>query len=111
MDSGDRLRGGGFYGDLVGEGFELADESAFARFGVVEAAGEVVGAQILVAGGVGEHMPDDHDQGVGGGDGGLASALLAEPAGGAAGMGADGGGGGAPGPGAPRGGRAEVGGG
>ena len=89
IDSGDRLRDGGFYGDLVAEGFEFADESAFSRFGVVEAAGEVVRAQIPVGGGLGEHMPDDHDQGMGGGDGGLVAALLAEPAVESAELGAD----------------------
>src|SRR4051794_22823010 len=75
---GGRLRGGRFYGDLVVESFEFADESASAGVGVVEAAGEVVRAEVAVGGGLGEHVPDDHDQGVGGGDGGLVAALLAE---------------------------------
>src|ERR671925_580376 len=76
----DPLRGGGFEGDLVSEGFELADEPTLAYFGVVDAAGEVVRAQVAVGGGLGEHMPDDHNEGVGGGGGGLLSALLAETA-------------------------------
>ena len=42
IDIGDRLRGGGFDGDLVPECFEFADESAFAGVGVVDAAGEIV---------------------------------------------------------------------
>ena len=80
IDAGDRLRGVGFDGDLVAEGFEFVDESALAGVGVVEAAGEVVRAEVAIGGGLSEHMPDDHDQRVGNGDGGLASALLAEAA-------------------------------
>jgi hypothetical protein len=34
IDIGERLRGGGFDSDLVPEGFELVDESAFACFGL-----------------------------------------------------------------------------
>ena len=40
---GEWLRGGGFEGDLVPEGFELADEVALAGFGV-GGAGEVITA-------------------------------------------------------------------
>jgi len=58
------LRGGGFDGDFVSEGFEFADESSFAYFGAVDTAGEVVRAEVAVGGGLGEDMPDDHDQGV-----------------------------------------------
>lgn len=73
---GDRLRGGRFDGDLVSECFEFADEPAFAGVGVVEAAGEVVGAEVSVGGGLGQHLPDDHNEGVCGGGGGLVAALL-----------------------------------
>jgi hypothetical protein len=48
-----RLRGGGFEGDLVAEGFELVDESAFAGVGMVDTAGEVIGAEFAVCGGFG----------------------------------------------------------
>jgi hypothetical protein len=34
--AGDQLRGVGFDGDLVTEGFEFMDESAFAGFGIVD---------------------------------------------------------------------------
>jgi len=47
------LLGGWSEGHVVAEGFELADQVAFAGFGVV-AAGEVVGAELVVVGGVGE---------------------------------------------------------
>ena len=57
---GDRLRGGGFDGDCVAEGFEFADESSLAGIGAVDAAGEVIRAEVAVGGGLGEHMPDDH---------------------------------------------------
>ena len=80
IDVGERLRGGGFDGDLVSEGFELVDEPAFPCFRAVDAAGEVVRAEVAVGGGLGQHMPDDHDEGVGGGGGGLLSAFLAETA-------------------------------
>jgi len=40
-------------GHVVAEGFELADEVAFACFGVV-AAGEVVAAEVVVVGVVGQ---------------------------------------------------------
>jgi hypothetical protein len=48
ISSGDRLRGGGFKGDFVSEGFEFADEPAFAGVGVIDAAGEVVRAKVAV---------------------------------------------------------------
>src|SRR5205823_635752 len=89
INIGGRLRGGGFDADFVSEGFEFADEAALAGFGVVDAAGEVVRAEITVGGGVGEHMPDDHDQRVGGGDGCLRAALFAESAVEAAELGTD----------------------
>ena len=77
---GDRLRDGGFEGDLVSERFELADEATFACSWAVDAASEVVRAKVAVGAGLGQHMPDDHNQGVGGRRGGLLSALLAETA-------------------------------
>ena len=79
INIGERLRGR-FDGDLVTEGFEFADEPAFAGVGVVEAAGEVVRAEVAVGGGLGEHVPNDHNEGVGGGSGGLLAALFAEAA-------------------------------
>jgi len=54
------------------------DESAFAGVGVVDTSGEVVGAQVAVGAGLGEDMPNDHNEGVGGGDGGFLPALFAE---------------------------------
>jgi hypothetical protein len=78
--SGDRLRGGGFDGDLVSEGFEFADESTFAGVGAIDAGGEIVRAEVAVGGGLGEHMPNDHNQGMRGGGGGLLPALGAEAA-------------------------------
>ena len=80
IDVGERLRGGGFDGDLVPEGFELVDESTLAYFGAVEAAGEVVRAEVAVGGALGEHMPNDHNEGVGGRGGGLLPALGTEAA-------------------------------
>ena len=62
------------------EGFEFADELAFASVGVVNAAGEVVRAEVAVGGGLGEYMPDDHDQGVRGGDSGFWATFFAESA-------------------------------
>src|SRR3712207_49219 len=55
--------GGGFEGDVVAECFELAD--VVASFGVgVDVAVVVVGAGVVEAGvGVGEEVPDDHQQG------------------------------------------------
>lgn len=41
---------------------EFADESALAGVRAVEAAGEVVRAEVVVGGGLGEHLPDDDDQ-------------------------------------------------
>src|SRR5215218_7288833 len=75
---GDRLCGGGFEGDFVPEGFKRADESLFAVVGVVSAAGEVVRAEVAVADPGVQNVPDDHNQGVGGGGGRLLPALLAE---------------------------------
>src|SRR6266571_5956240 len=46
----------------------------------VVVAGEVVGTQVAVVGPVVQDVPDDHDEVVGDRDGGLAPALLAEPA-------------------------------
>ena len=64
----------------MSEGFEFAGEAALASVGVVDAAGEVARAQVAVGGGLGEYVPDDHDQGVGSGDCGLLAAGLAEAA-------------------------------
>jgi hypothetical protein len=89
IGAGDWLRGGRFDADLVPEGFEFADEPALAGFGVVDATGEVVRAQIAVGGGLGEHMPNNHNEGVGGGNRGLLAAFLAETAVEAAELGAD----------------------
>ena len=83
------LRGGWFEGDLVPEGFEFVDEPAFPCFRAVDAAGEVVRTEVAVGGGLGQHMPDDDNEGVGGGGGGLLSALLAETAVEATELGAD----------------------
>ena len=65
--------------DAVAEGFEVVDQSALGRFGVV-AAGEVVVAELAVFALVVQHVPDDHDEGVRDGDGGLSAARLAESA-------------------------------
>ena len=64
----------------MSEGFELTDEATFACSWAVDAAGEVVRTEVAVGAGLGQHMPDDHNEGVGGGGGGLLSALLAETA-------------------------------
>ena len=53
----------------MAEGFELADELMFTGVGSVDAAGEVVRTEVVVGGGLGENVPDDHDQGVGRGHG------------------------------------------
>jgi hypothetical protein len=89
IGAGGRLRGGRFDADLVPEGFEFADEPACAGVGVVEVAGEVVRAQVAVGGGLGQRMPDDHNEGVGGGNRGLRPAFLAEAAVEAAELGAE----------------------
>ncbi len=44
---GELLRGGGFDGDLVSEGFELADQVVLAGLGV-GVAGEVLGPEVGV---------------------------------------------------------------
>src|SRR5215213_831355 len=91
--------GGRLQGDLVAERLELADEVA-GLAGGVDAAGVVVGAQVVEAGGgVGEQVPDDHQDGAGDGDQRLeladafdeAAVALAEE-----GVGLGGGGGGLP---------------
>src|SRR5258705_13828282 len=79
--------GGGLDGDVVAQGLQVADEASFVCFGVV-VAGEVVRAEVAVFGTVVQDVPDDHDEGVGEGDGGLPATGLAEPAGDAAGPGA-----------------------
>ncbi len=59
-----RGSGCGSEGYGVAEGFELADVSAFFGIGV-DAAAEVVGAEIVVGGfGVAEQVPDDDEDGV-----------------------------------------------
>ena len=88
-ESGSTLRSGRWCdGDLVSHGLQVVDQSAFACFGVV-VAGEVVRTQVAVGGTVVQHMPDDHDQGVGDRDRGLSAAGLAEPAVHAAELGAE----------------------
>ena len=70
--------GGGFEGDLVAEGFELADVVALLAVGV-DAAVVEVGAEVVEAGfGVGQQVPDDDQDGAADGDDGL---LLAAAAG------------------------------
>jgi hypothetical protein len=54
--------GGGFEGDVVAERFELADVVASLGEGV-DVAVVVVGAELVEPGvGVGEQVPDDHQQ-------------------------------------------------
>jgi hypothetical protein len=54
--------GRGFEGDLVAQGFELADVAALAAFGADAGVVEVA-AEVVVAGaGVGEQVPDDDQQ-------------------------------------------------
>src|SRR4051794_41717881 len=65
--------------DVVAEGFQVVDQAALGRFGVVPA-GEVVVAEFAVFALVVQDVPDDHDQGVGDGDGGFSAAFLAESA-------------------------------
>ena len=59
------MLGGGFQGDLVAEGFELADVVALGALrvdpGVVEASAQIVEA----SGRVGEQVPDDDQDGAG----------------------------------------------
>jgi hypothetical protein len=50
--------GGLFEGDLVAEGLELFDESVLV-VGGVGASGEVVAAEVVVVGVVGEEVPGD----------------------------------------------------
>jgi len=52
IDIGDRLPGGRFEVDLVSEGFEFADESAFPSVGVVDTSCEVVGTEVAVGAGL-----------------------------------------------------------
>src|SRR5215207_4383542 len=60
--------GGRLQGDPVAEGLELAYEVA-GLAALVDAAGVVVGAQVVEAGGrAGEQVPDDHQDGAGDGD-------------------------------------------
>src|SRR6266511_302050 len=77
------VRGGsgcGGEGDGEAEGFQLADVVA-GLAGRVDAAGVVAGAQVVVAGGgVGEQVPDDHQDGAGDGDQGLALAAALDQA-------------------------------
>src|SRR3954452_6682759 len=71
--------GGGGELDAVAEGFEVVDQAALGRFGIV-AAGEVVVAEFAVFALVVQHVPDDPDEGVRDGDRGLSAACLAESA-------------------------------
>ena len=57
-------------GDLVSEGLELGDEPAGLAFGV-QAAVEVVGAELVVGGAGGQDVPGDDEDGVGHDDDGL----------------------------------------
>jgi hypothetical protein len=57
---------------------------------VVYVAGEVVGAEVAVGGGLGEYVPDDHDHGVGGGGGGFLASLSCRTGGGTGGTGSRG---------------------
>lgn len=86
----------------------IADTLSAAAAFVIYAAGEVVRAQIAIGGGLGEDVPDDYDQRVGGGDGRLAASTLAEAAVETAEPGADVAAGAAGGPGALGGHRAEF---
>lgn len=63
--------------DGVAEGFQVVDQAASGGVAVV-VAGEVVAAEVVVFGEVVQHVPDDHDQGVGYGGRGLAAAFAAE---------------------------------
>src|SRR5512142_2921408 len=67
-------------GDGVAEGFELADVVAGLAV-LVDPAGAVAGAEVVVAGGgVGEQVPDDDQGGAGDGDQGLElAAALDDP--------------------------------
>jgi hypothetical protein len=60
-------------GDFESERFELGDEAARPPLGVL-AAGEVVVAEILEQLAGAQQMPDELDQGMGDGDGGLVGA-------------------------------------
>lgn len=67
-------------GDVVAEGFELMDEVAGSTV-LVDATGVVVGAEIVEScGGVGEQVPDDHQDGAGDGDEGFELASAADQA-------------------------------
>src|ERR1700676_2690486 len=60
-----RASGGGWLqADGVAEGFELCDQAACFSLGI-QAAGEVVGAELVVGLSGGQDMPDDDDHGVG----------------------------------------------
>lgn len=65
--------GGGFEGDLVAHGFELADEASLAGFAVA-ALVEVVGAEVVVDLAGGEQVPADDQDRVADRDGGTLGA-------------------------------------
>src|SRR5216683_4341947 len=67
---GGRGSGGWLEADLVAEGFEFRDQAPGFPVGV-QAAGEVVGAELVVGSGGGQDVPDDHQQGVGDHDDGF----------------------------------------
>src|SRR6266496_4801609 len=72
--------GCGGQGDGEAEGFQLADVVA-GFLALVDAVGVVVGAQVGIAGGgVGEQVPDDHQDGAGDGDQGLELAAALDQA-------------------------------
>ena len=76
---GELLRGGGFDGDLVSEGFELADQVVLAGLGV-GVAGEVLGPEVGVVTVIGQQVPGDDQDAVPDGEHRSGLALLAERA-------------------------------
>ena len=72
--------GGGFEGDSVAHGGELGDVVAHPAF-EVDAAGVVVGSEVVEAGGgVGQEVPDDDENGAGDRDQGLELAAALDDA-------------------------------
>src|SRR5215813_13687327 len=72
--------GRGLQGDLVAEGFELADVVALAALGVDPSVVEVAAQVGVAGGGVGEQVPDDDQQGPADGhDGFLAAPAAGDP--------------------------------
>lgn len=73
---------------MIAKGFEVVDQAVLGGLGGA-VAGEVVVAEFAVGSLVMQDVPDDHNEGVGGCDGGLSAAVLAEPAVEAVELGAD----------------------